>query len=220
MENPMTKMAVPLTSAALACMFIAMLYGAEMGLLSTAAVLLVVSLLALIGGADRKRRKKQPWHKRFEAHGKLPGTWVPPSIWQRKGADEERSEAKEALGSDFSRLDGLEFERFVIMLFRKMGYEADPAPKRGPKLGGFAANVIAKKGGERIAIGTRAANEGIVEEKDVVRLLRSRKSLKADRMIIVSAAAVSDAARGAAKRKPLDVWDDSMLRRMVKTHFR
>jgi HJR/Mrr/RecB family endonuclease len=213
-------MAVPLMAAAVVCFSIFMLYGAEMGVLTAATVILIIFLLIMMEGKDKKRRKKkQLWYKHLEPQSNLPKAWIAPSIWRRKSPEDEKSDAKKELSTDFGGLDKLEFERFIIALLRRIGYEANAAPKRGPKLGGFAVNIIAEKDHVRTAIETRSAGEGIVEERDVIRLLRSRKAFKADRMLIISAAAVSDAAYSAAKTKPLDIWDDSKLRRMVKVYL-
>jgi hypothetical protein len=220
LQQRLSEMAVLLMAAAIVCVSVFMLYGAETGVLAVATVVLIVFLVIIMEGKDAKRRRrKQPWYKRFQAYSKLPKAWVAPSIWRRKSPEDEGSDAKKELSADFGGLDRLEFERFVISLLRRMKYEANAAPKRGPKLGGFAVSIIAEKDHERTAIETRAAGEGIVEERDVIRLLRSRKSFKADRMLIVSASAVSDAAYSAAKNKPLDIWDDSKLRKMVKVYL-
>jgi len=196
--------------------------GNEIAVMFAALVMLLLALTITISKFNRRKKKvkhrKHAWRKNFEAHAKLPRPWVPPSIW-KTSEEAQRKETEIALKTDFDGLDPLEFERFVMTLLRKMGYDASAAPKRGSKLGGFAVNILARKGGEVTAIETRSAHEGIVEEKDVVRLLRSRKRFGADRMLIVSASAVSDAAYGAARGRPLDIWDDSKLRKIVRIYL-
>jgi HJR/Mrr/RecB family endonuclease len=198
-----------------------LLIGNDVAAIITLAAIILIVLVAAKAVFHKKRRKrrKSAWYKHLDAYRKLPMSWVPPSIWKRKSIEEEKTEAKRALKTDFSKLDALEFERFVMALLRQMGYGASAAPKRDSKLRGFAVNVLARKGDEVIAIETRSAHEGIVEEKDVIRLLRSKKKFNADRMLVVSASAVSDGAYSAARSKPLDIWDDRKLRKMVKVYF-
>ena len=191
-----------------------LLVGKEIAIVLIVMVMILIALAILKPRHRKARRKKRPWWKGFEFYEKLPREWVPPSIW-RKSEHQSKKDAIEALRTDFEVLDALEFERLVIALLKKMGYDASAAPKRDSRLGGFAVNVIARKDGKTTAVMTRSAHEGIVEKRDAVRLLRSRKRFKADRMLIASASAVSDAAYWAAKGKPLDIWDDSKLRKMV-----
>ena len=188
--------------------------GRDVAMILIVLVIILIALAVLKPRHKKTRRKKRPWWKGFEFYRKLPRAWSPPSIW-RKSEHQSRKEAIEALRTDFEGLDALEFERLVIALLRKMGYDASIAPKRDSKLGGFAVNIIARKNGKITTVMTKSAHEGIVEKKDVVRLLRSKKRFKADRMLIASASAVSDAAYWAAKGKPLDIWNDSKLRKMV-----
>jgi len=186
-------------------------------------VAIVVLVCAIVMcGTKRKPKgnaRRSTWYKHLGAFGSVPKAWVPPSIWRKESAEEESREEKAALRSDFARLDRLEFERFVMRLLGRMGYDAEAAPKRDSKLLGFPVSIIARKGGRAAVVKTNAAGEGILEEKDVAALLRSRKRFRAKDAIIVSASAVSNDARAAAKAGSIGLWDDRTLRRMVKEYM-
>ena len=134
------------------------------------------------------------------------GLWLPPDEAQK------RQKIDFGLTTNFSNLDGQEFEVMCANLFRQMGYDVQVVHP----IGNFGLHLLARKGGEAIGI-QLFTEKALVSAESMGRLLAEMKApgINAAKGIIISTAGFEVKAKVAAKGNKVELWDAKDLSKAV-----
>jgi len=116
----------------------------------------------------------------------------------------------------FSSLSPKEFERFIGDLFAKMGFHI----KLGPYVRDFGADIIAKKGEDKVLVQVKKYGTGHnVGARDVQRTLGSMWKHKANKSILVTTSDFTVEAHEQARGAPIELWNRGLLYKMIDRYF-
>ncbi len=107
--------------------------------------------------------------------------------------------------SNYAFISPYESEELVAELFKKMGYDVTLTPKSGD----YGVDVIARSGGDVIAIQTKKYTKGNnVGNRDVQRLLGAMhlSTIKANKGILITTSDFTVQAKEQAKEAPIELW--------------
>ena len=113
------------------------------------------------------------------------------------------------------KMDGFEFERYITRLYAHMGYKAYTTKASGD----FGADVIARKGKEKLCIQCKYYKNpvGIEAVQQAVASLGYYKGTKA---VVVTNSTYTDAAKTLAKKNNAILIDGPILRKMVNKYMK
>lgn len=111
--------------------------------------------------------------------------------------------------ADIDRMEGITFERYLVGLFRRLGYAVELTPARGD----YGADLILSKDGLRTAVQAKryAKNVGVKAVQEVV---TAQKMYKCTQAMVVTNSGYTQQARQLARANGVILWDRQYL---VKT---
>ncbi|MBI2574451.1 restriction endonuclease [Candidatus Woesearchaeota archaeon] len=155
----------------------------------------------------RKRFEKLQISKGLE---KYQGKWGSPK--QVK----EWKEIDVGIQTDFQHLNHFQFERFVSIVFEKMGYQTYVTRKTGD----YGIDVVAKKGDEIIAIQVKQNAKGNnVGNVIVQNVLGSMRKFKAEKAIIITTSDFTIQAKEQARDEPIELWNGKYFKTLVRKYL-
>lgn len=110
-------------------------------------------------------------------------------------------------------MTGLEFERYITKLYQRMGYNAYTTQASGD----FGADVIAKKGKEKLCIQCKYY-KGKVGIEAVQQVIGSLAYYKGTKAIVITNSSYTDAARKLAACNHVLLIDGPMLMTMINKY--
>lgn len=116
--------------------------------------------------------------------------------------------------NDLQKMDGFEFERYVTYLYQKMGYSAYTTQESGD----FGADVIAKKGKEKLCIQCKHYKNAVGIEA-VQQAVASVGYYKGTRAVVVTNSSYTPAALKLAEKNNAVLIDGIKLYRMVNKYM-
>ncbi len=120
------------------------------------------------------------------------------------------------LRNNFSDFSPREFECFIGELFKRMGYLVEM--ERYTK--DFGIDLVAKKGNDIIVIQVKKWKKGHNIGPDVVRsVLGAMWKVRANKAIIITTSDFTVLAREQAKGAPVELWNCTILERLVEKYF-
>lgn len=111
---------------------------------------------------------------------------------------------------EVDHMSGLEFEKFLQILFRQMGYGVE----RTPYVGDYGGDLVLVKPGERIVVQAKRWNRA-VGVKAVQEVAAARPKYGCDRALVVSNGDFTRAARELAKANRVELWGRSKLAEVI-----
>lgn len=119
--------------------------------------------------------------------------------------EKKRDKIQLMVTSNYAFISPYEFEELVAELFKKMGYDVTLTPKSGD----YGVDVIARSGGDVIAIQAKKYSKGNnVGNRDVQRLLGAMhlSTIKANKGILITTSEFTVQAKEQAKEAPIELW--------------
>ena len=121
------------------------------------------------------------------------------------------------LASSMAQIDamgGVEFERYLVRLFKKLGYKSRHVGGGG---GDFGADVIAEKGGVKVAVQAKNYASGKVGNDAVQQAIAGATYHHCDEAMVVTNARFTRAAKEQAEKSTLKVilWDREVLQQIL-----
>ena len=115
--------------------------------------------------------------------------------------------------AELNSMDGLEFEKYITDLYRKMGYKAYTTQASGD----FGADVIAVKGKEKLCIQCKRY-KGTVGIEAVQQAVASLGYYKGTRAVVVTNSSYTEAAKILAKRCHAQLVDAVALDQLINKY--
>ena len=120
------------------------------------------------------------------------------------------------LASTMARIDamnGVEFERYLVRLFKKLGYKARHVGGSGD----FGADLIVEKDGMKVAVQAKNYESGKVGNDAVQQAIAGATYHACEEAMVVTNARFTRAAREQAERSTLKVilWDRRVLEQLL-----
>lgn len=116
-------------------------------------------------------------------------------------------------------LDGLsphQFEDFIALLFKSMGYEVTNLPY----IGDYGADLLVKRSGQTVVVQVKKYGlEHSVGAPEVQKTLGSIWKYKADRAVLVTTSTFTTQAYEQANGAPIELWDRSKLKETLEQHL-
>jgi len=116
-------------------------------------------------------------------------------------------------------LDGLspsQFEDFIGLLFKSMGYEVTNLPH----VGDYGADLLIKRSGEIVVVQVKKYGLGnSVGAPEVQKTLGSMWKYKASRAVLVTTSSFTTNAHEQARNAPIELWDGKKLREELRQHL-
>ncbi len=111
---------------------------------------------------------------------------------------------------EIDRMDGITFERYLVSLFRRQGYNVHHTPASGD----FGADLIISKNGVRTAVQAKryAKNVGVKAIQEVV---TAQKMYICAKAMVVTNSTYTRAAQQLARANNVDLWDRRHLVKMI-----
>jgi len=131
-------------------------------------------------------------------------------IWRRLGS---RRFAAEMAAID--AMNGHEFERYLVRLFRRLGYRAEHVGAGG---GDFGADVVIEKDGARVAVQAKNRESGRVGNDAVQQAIAGSTYYGCHAAMVATNSTFTRAARQQADRSsiPVTLWSRRELERAVR----
>lgn len=115
-----------------------------------------------------------------------------------------------------SRLSPSQFEDFIGLLFKSMGYEVIDLPY----VGDYGADLVAKRNGETIVVQVKKYGLGHrVGAPEVQKTLGSIWKYNANKAILVTTSTFTAKAYDQAAGAPIELWDRKKLKKMLEQHL-
>ncbi len=116
--------------------------------------------------------------------------------------------------AEIDKMTGLQFERYLVRLFRKLGYIA----KHQGGSGDFGADLIVQKSGIKVAVQAKNYNSGTVGNDAVQQAIAGATYHGCQEAMVVTNAQFTKAARQQADKSTLPVilWDRASLTRLLQ----
>ena len=115
-----------------------------------------------------------------------------------------------------SRLSPSQFEDFIGLLFKSMGYEVIDLPY----VGDYGADLVAKRNGETIVVQVKKYGSGHrVGAPEVQKTLGSIWKYNANKAILVTTSTFTAKAYDQAAGAPIELWDRKKLKKMLEQHL-
>jgi hypothetical protein len=161
------------------------------------------------GGFQRKQRES--------AGSKIIGVEIRGAKRSRFLRTEFKRKKKDiGLSNNFSNYSSYEFEKLIGNLFEAKGYNV----KVTPPARDYGVDVIAKKGGNIIAIQVKKYGEkNRVGVKDVQQALGAMYSVKATKSILITTSNFTGPCQEQAKGAPIELWDKERLHKEVMRYI-
>jgi len=159
-----------------------------------------------------KFKKEEKFRKKQLSKGlvEYKGRWI--SLEKAK----KLKEIEIGLANNFANLTPFGFEGFIGKLFRKMGYSTYETSKTGD----YGADIIARRGDEKVLIEVKKYSEGnLVTPKQVQRTLGALWKHKCDKAVFVTTSDFTVRARELETGAPIELWNKGILREMVRKYF-
>ncbi len=124
--------------------------------------------------------------------------------------NEDRNFKKTTL-ADIDLMSGYDFEKFIVELFRKMGYKAYSTKLSGDQ----GADVIAENGDVKIAIQTKCYS-GSVGNGAIQEIVAGMKYYDADKAMVITNSTFTKSAIELAKKNNVQLWDRKTLKEKLE----
>ena len=113
--------------------------------------------------------------------------------------------------ADIDKLNGKEFEQYLEILFKKLGYQV----KRTPYQGDYGADLILRQGDEKTVVQAKRYKRS-VGVKAVQEAVTSKEYYQCDKVMVVTSSSFSRQARTLAKANRVELWDrDELVARLI-----
>ncbi|KLU63094.1 restriction endonuclease [Peptococcaceae bacterium CEB3] len=117
-----------------------------------------------------------------------------------------RAQLKQAGIGDIDKMDGREFELYLVVLFRQLGCAVQPTPYTGDR---GADLVLSKDGTKTVVQAKRYAKT--VGNKAVQEVVAAKAYYRADKAMVVTNSHFSNAAVELARANDVELWDRNQL---------
>jgi restriction system protein len=115
--------------------------------------------------------------------------------------------------ADIDKLSGKDFEQYLEIFFRKLGYQV----KRTPYHGDYGADLVLRKGDEKTVVQVKRYNRS-VGVKAVQEAVTSKEYYHGDKAMVVTNNYFSRQARTLAKANQVVLWDrDDLVSRLLSS---
>jgi restriction system protein len=108
--------------------------------------------------------------------------------------------------ADLDKLNGEDFERYLEILFKKLGYQV----QRTPYQGDYGADLILRRGDEQISVQAKRYNRA-VGVKAVQEAVTAKDYYSCNKAMVVTNSYFSRQARTLAKANNVELWDRNEL---------
>lgn len=108
------------------------------------------------------------------------------------------------------RMTGLEFEKYLEILFRRLGYQVERTRYAGDQGG----DLVLTKDGERILVQAKRYSKA-VGNKAVQEVAAARPHYKCHKAMVVANRPCTQAARESAASNHIDLWDRNKLAKVI-----
>lgn len=108
--------------------------------------------------------------------------------------------------TDLDKLDGLDFERYLEILFKKLGYQV----RRTPYQGDYGADLILQRGEEKTAVQAKR-HRSAVGVKAVQEAVAAKEYYSCNKAMVVTNSRFTPQARTLAKANGVVLWDRNEL---------
>jgi restriction system protein len=113
---------------------------------------------------------------------------------------------------DVDRMDGRTFERFLVSLFRRLGYHVEHTGRRGD----FGADLVLTKDGRRIVVQAKCWRK-TVGVKAVQEVAAAKAPYRCTGALVVTNRSFSPQARQLARANDVALWDrDELVSKLLK----
>jgi restriction system protein len=120
--------------------------------------------------------------------------------------------AKSGIG-DIDKLSGKDFEQYLEIFFKKLGYQV----KRTPYQGDYGADLVLRQGDEKTVVQVKRYNRS-VGVKAVQEAVASKEYYHSDKAMVVTNNYFSRQARTLAKANQVELWDrDDLVSRLLSS---
>lgn len=138
-----------------------------------------------------------------------------PPLFRFIQAQRRQARLKRAGLLEVDTMSGEDFERFLELLFRQLGYEVNRTPYRGD----YGADLLLVKDGQKTAVqAKRSANTvGLQAVQEVV---AARAFYDCTRTLVVTNNSFSPQARRLATPNQVELWDREALLRIIELRDR
>ncbi|SKC79919.1 restriction endonuclease [Maledivibacter halophilus] len=131
-------------------------------------------------------------------------------LFEKKLTKQQSIQATQYTINDIDLMDGHEFERFISLLFSKMGYETEVTKGSGDQ----GIDVIAEKNGVKVGIQTKCYS-GRVTNKSVQEVVAGLSYYNCEKGIVITNSYFTNSALDLAESNGVVLWDRDMLRRKI-----
>ncbi|MBN1168409.1 restriction endonuclease [Candidatus Woesebacteria bacterium] len=108
-------------------------------------------------------------------------------------------------------MSGIEFEDLLQDLFKKLGHLVVKTPVSGDQ----GADLIIKKGGEKIAVQAKRYSKPVTN-KAIQEAVAATKHYKCDRAMVITTSKFTKSARQLASSNNVELWDGNKLNKVLK----
>ncbi|MCP4601293.1 MAG: restriction endonuclease [Proteobacteria bacterium] len=117
--------------------------------------------------------------------------------------------------SEVDRMTGVEFERFLVKLFKRLNYKARHV---GASSGDFGADLIVEKAGVKIAVQAKNYDSNRVGNDAVQQAIAGASYYDCAEAMVVTNSAFTKAAKQQAEGSnlPVSLWDRKILEKAIK----
>jgi len=136
--------------------------------------------------------------------------WVPIEDLQKL------REIKIGLAKNFENISPFDFEYFVAMLLREMGYTTEVTKKTGD----YGIDIIAKKGKQIVAVQCKRHNEkNLIGNVLIQQLLGSMHFINASHCIFITTSHFTKNAITQSQNSPIELWDKDTFHNLVRKYL-
>jgi restriction system protein len=115
--------------------------------------------------------------------------------------------------ADVDKLSGKEFEQYLEVFFKKLGYQV----QRTPYQGDFGADLVIRRGDEKTVVQAKRYTRS-VGVKAVQEAVASKEYYKCDKAMVVTNSYFSRQAQTLAKANRVELWDrDALVSRLLSS---
>jgi HJR/Mrr/RecB family endonuclease len=117
--------------------------------------------------------------------------------------------------SEIDRMDGHEFERFLVILFKRLGYKTSHIGGSG---GDFGADLIIEKDGAKICVQAKNYGNAAVGNDAVQQVIAGAAYYDCEAALVVTNSTFTKAAKeqAAGSNVPVTLWDRNLLAEKLK----
>jgi restriction system protein len=117
---------------------------------------------------------------------------------------------------EIDRMDGILFERYLVSLFERLGYNVEHTPARGD----YGADLIITKDNVRTAVQTKR-HKHKVDGKAIQQVFTAQKMYRCTKAMVVTNSRYTAPARHLAKTNDVLLWDrDDLVKAILNTQPR